>query len=305
MGNAAVTAALGTLTILLLPNAVAMPSSPLGQLRDNLRHALLPSVDSIIDSLLFRLFAYCSRCLCCGRLSSPCRVPHSLRAQAVTRSDVVLWWTPAPVIPRNVFHEEEYLVAWRPLKKESTTDASENADESAAASRELAQWTDLVWTEVFMEGVEPADEEGKGQRRTALLQDLPEGGAVRVRICAVSRCGRSEWCKEEIEVELLEQEKLTERQMAKGIGRSRLVASDGRLCIQCRTPQQTGSPLEFAVVACRPVIGGRDCPHGPFCSRCRRGVGAQVLPSCVCRGLIDTWREPTPADSKGLSTVVA
>lgn len=294
MGNAAVTAAIGTVVVILLPNSIAMQSDVLCQLRESLRRAFLPSVDALVESLLFRAFALCARRCSCGRLASPCRVPHSLRAQAVSRRELVLWWTPSQTSPRNVFHEEVYLCAWRLSTPEPPESCSTTKDADSTDVKPAAEEKPEDWREVLLDGCQPVDgEQGDPgcRRHTALLQDLPDSASLRLRVCAVNRYGRSDWSKEEIELELLKQDKLTDRQMSNGIGRSHAVTSSGRLCVQCLTPQRPGSALAYAEVACRPVVGGRDCKHGPFCSRCRRGVVKEVLPSCVCRGLIDIWRE--------------
>eukprot|EP00439_Symbiodinium_sp_Y106_P043214 s3954_g5.t1 len=60
-------------------------------------------------------------------------------------------------------------------------------------------------------------------------------------------------------------------------------------CVQCRVPQTAGAAF-YAEVLHRPVTV-QGCTHGPFCARCRRSVSAQVLPFCVCRALVSTWRE--------------
>eukprot|EP00931_Biecheleriopsis_adriatica_P011395 TRINITY_DN11248_c0_g1_i1.p1 TRINITY_DN11248_c0_g1~~TRINITY_DN11248_c0_g1_i1.p1 ORF type:complete len:201 (+),score=30.23 TRINITY_DN11248_c0_g1_i1:20-622(+) len=61
-------------------------------------------------------------------------------------------------------------------------------------------------------------------------------------------------------------------------------------CVQCRTPQPTACTAAYAEVAHRPIAMPQ-CDHGPYCPRCRRSVAGQVLPFCVCRALVDHWRE--------------
>ncbi|CAE7695797.1 unnamed protein product [Symbiodinium sp. CCMP2456] len=64
---------------------------------------------------------------------------------------------------------------------------------------------------------------------------------------------------------------------------------DSKDAQRCRVPQTAGSAF-YAEVLHRPVTV-QGCTHGPFCARCRRSVSAQVLPFCVCRALVSTWRE--------------
>eukprot|EP00450_Noctiluca_scintillans_P002377 CAMPEP_0194508116 /NCGR_PEP_ID=MMETSP0253-20130528/38039_1 /TAXON_ID=2966 /ORGANISM="Noctiluca scintillans" /LENGTH=188 /DNA_ID=CAMNT_0039351105 /DNA_START=110 /DNA_END=676 /DNA_ORIENTATION=+ len=49
------------------------------------------------------------------------------------------------------------------------------------------------------------------------------------------------------------------------------------------------------------------CEHGPFCARCQCSVAAQVLPFCVCRGLVQDWREtiwPSVSGGRGQGIAV-
>jgi len=73
--------------------------------------------------------------------------------------------------------------------------------------------------------------------------------------------------------------------------------------VQCRRPQPAKCTAAYADVICRPICQ-RDCTHGPFCARCRWAIAKRVLPTCICRALIDVWRETswpavpvTPSDS--------
>lgn len=283
MGSTALTAAVGTAAILLLPDGIAMMNEPLWQLRTSLRRAFLPAVDGLLDGPLFRLFAHCLRRCCCGRLASPCRAPHTLRAQAVGRSELVLWWMDQ-LGAHNPFHDEAYICAWC-----LAADCVPKLDSTSSAEK-LAVWREVRPQESSLDDSEGSSH-GDGRRHTALLEGLPAGASLRLRVCAVNRWGRSAWSKDEIQVDLPQQEQVTQWQAARGVGRSRVVTSGLLVCLQCRTPQQPESVLSYAELVCRPAVGDRDCPHGPFCSRCRSGISAQVLPSCVCRGLIDTWRE--------------
>lgn len=61
-------------------------------------------------------------------------------------------------------------------------------------------------------------------------------------------------------------------------------------CFQCRAPQPERSPAFFCDVLHRPLFA-LTCEHGPFCSNCHRAISRQTLPSCICRSLVDCWRE--------------
>lgn len=73
-------------------------------------------------------------------------------------------------------------------------------------------------------------------------------------------------------------------------------------CIQCRTTPQLSLGAAFAEVHHRPVTS-QTCQHGPYCPRCRNSVALQVLPFCVCRALVQHWREsPWPTKSSVAET---
>ncbi|CAE8615000.1 unnamed protein product [Polarella glacialis] len=61
-------------------------------------------------------------------------------------------------------------------------------------------------------------------------------------------------------------------------------------CAQCRRPQTGPGNAAYGKVIYRPVFEP-GCQHGPFCERCKRAIAARVLPSCVCRALVESWRE--------------
>lgn len=295
MDSLPVTIAVGLVTVLLLPDAVASWSDSVWQLRQQLRRNFLPSKESFLGNPLVRLVAWCLRKCCCGRLSSRCRPPHSLRAQAIGRSDLLLWWT--STLPDNPFHDEECICAWRVAPAGTSKDASEKekaASKAGPSEEDAASPEPDAWKEVPLEGstFNDPDEGGPtGHRNCALIRELPRGATVQLRACAVNRHGRSEWSLEEIEVDLPRAEKrITERQFEQGVGRSRVVNS-GPICVQCRVPQRCKAEgAHFAEVVCKPVSGSQSCKHGPFCERCFKRISAQVLQSCVCRGLIDSWR---------------
>mmetsp|Transcript_61142 Transcript_61142/g.129129 ORF Transcript_61142/g.129129 Transcript_61142/m.129129 type:complete len:382 (+) Transcript_61142:93-1238(+) len=77
-------------------------------------------------------------------------------------------------------------------------------------------------------------------------------------------------------------------------------------CVQCRLPQPVKCTASYADVLCRSLFQP-DCAHGPFCARCRRSVSCRVLPSCVCRALVNTWHEltwPGPTQAEASDGVV-
>jgi len=79
------------------------------------------------------------------------------------------------------------------------------------------------------------------------------------------------------------------------------------LCTQCRAPVAATGTASYADVLHRPVFVP-NCKHGPFCSRCRSSISSRVLPSCVCRALVDTWREtpwPRPPEAAPATPVDA
>ncbi|CAE8600858.1 unnamed protein product [Polarella glacialis] len=231
------------------------------------------------------LLAGCVRACSCGRLSSRCRPPHSLCAKASGPTEVMLIWTPLRL--PNAFHDERYVIAWRPH-----SDSGEPLD--------------LPWTEQLID----SNLYGTAQdgRWGTLVDGLPEAACLRVRLCSVNRLGRSKWSHEEVEVitlALLQEDGRPVQRPA--CARTRMVSAPGiQLCLQCSTPLSAKKcSRTHAKVACRPIFGP-DCPHGPFCERCRNRVSEQALPCCVCRGLVDTWVEPAkPLQPAATSSVAA
>lgn len=260
----------GAIAILLLPESVAVTSEVVWAIREYLRRNLRQLAQLTAQGPVFRLFVLCARRCCRGYLSSPCQAPHSLRAQAVSESDLVLSWT-ARTPAGNPFHEELYVCAWR------------LAEDSGEAP--------VRWNEHETPAKDYFGDDPERARWTVLLEALPEGVGLRLRVCAENMHGRGEW-SEEIEIEMPTEEVAVsaQRRGVKVLARSRVVANGGRLCLQCRRSQPSSKPVAYACVEC-PSIFLKECPHGPFCARCRRAVSSQVLPSCVCRGLIKTWRE--------------
>lgn len=247
-------------------------------------------------SWVLELLADVVRKFSCGRLSSLCRPPRGLRAQAVGRSEVVLRWVAD--LPGNIFHEENYECGWR-------VEASGSSSPSGTGTSEKRiLWKRRPLDELYCDDQhKPVFGGGGGCREcVALLDGLPEGARLRIRVRSINCFGPSDWAKEEIEVDTAS--------LGKGPGacgptkgRSRVVARTGAdLCLRCRESRPAGkTPAAYAEVACRPLFGG-GCHHGPFCARCCDAMGAQVVPSCVCRALIGSWRDtPPPPLSNGCS----
>merc|ERR1740129_2606877 len=263
-------------TALLLPEHVVVKSEVLWAIREYLRRNLRQIVQLTMQGPCFKLLVFCAKRCSRGYLSSPCRPPHSLKAQAISGGQLVLCWT-ARHPTSNPFHEEWFVCAWR-LASDSTEDP-------------------VSWHEWLVE--ENGNEEAEGDRWMSFAKGLPPGACIRLRVCAVNRYGRGDWSKEEIEIDLPAGHR--EAGGGRGLGqaptRSRTVACGDRLCLQCRTPQPARCSVAYADVVCRPLFA-RDCPHGPFCARCRQLISAQVLPSCICRALIGAWREAESGGAK-------
>ena len=54
------------------------------------------------------------------------------------------------------------------------------------------------------------------------------------------------------------------------------------------------STIQFMAFSKEPVaksIFNPTCVHGPFCHHCRARVGRCILPACVCRALLESWKE--------------
>eukprot|EP00434_Breviolum_minutum_P015517 symbB.v1.2.013667.t1/scaffold973.1/size147933/12 len=61
-------------------------------------------------------------------------------------------------------------------------------------------------------------------------------------------------------------------------------------CIQCgRRALERPALAFFGEAVAKPVF--QPCRHGPFCDRCRAAVGRCILPACVCRALLECWKE--------------
>eukprot|EP00435_Cladocopium_sp_Y103_P061722 s64_g23.t1 len=63
-----------------------------------------------------------------------------------------------------------------------------------------------------------------------------------------------------------------------------------KACIQCRRrSNERPTSAAFAEVVAKPLFAV--CRHGPFCTRCAAAVQRCTLPACVCRALLNSWRQ--------------
>eukprot|EP00401_Gymnodinium_catenatum_P077116 CAMPEP_0117506296 /NCGR_PEP_ID=MMETSP0784-20121206/25835_1 /TAXON_ID=39447 /ORGANISM="" /LENGTH=338 /DNA_ID=CAMNT_0005301765 /DNA_START=90 /DNA_END=1106 /DNA_ORIENTATION=- len=129
-----------------------------------------------VRSPLFRLFVFCGKRGCCGRLSSRCRQPQALKIASTGCTEVTLLWTPH-VPSMNAYHEERYICATRPVTEQS------------GAEGDQAQWQEIELTD------DDVDVKKDGRYR-AFIDKLPENTRLKVRICASNAWGRSTWSDE-------------------------------------------------------------------------------------------------------------
>lgn len=290
MGNAVVFA-VGALGIFLLPELTSLLPAAWSEVREVMRRLFIRIVELLIHFRIFVHLRWCLKRLCNRDLSSLCKAPHSAKAQAIDSSTLVLWWREQKH-QYNPFHEERYLVAWREVTENTgSADAETQNDGNDKWRENIVELCDLS---------DPDDVSGDPRRRklSALMEDLPAQATLRLKVCALNSKGRSEWSREEIEVDLPKSRKFACKHAEQGMGRSRVVSS-ALHCIQCKKPQERVS-LSYSSVACKPVIKCHGCIHGPFCVRCRRRISGQVLASCICNALIDAWHDGPCAQSTRL-----
>eukprot|EP00434_Breviolum_minutum_P041138 symbB.v1.2.036591.t1/scaffold5200.1/size29896/4 len=70
-----------------------------------------------------------------------------------------------------------------------------------------------------------------------------------------------------------------------------LVPKAWKPCIQCGRRALERPPLAFFGEPVAKSIFNPTCVHGPFCHHCRARVGRCILPACVCRALLESWKE--------------
>jgi len=167
--------------VVLLPSSAAARVAPLKAVHRRLRKAARHCLRMSTEGPFYRLIVWCGRKLCLGRLSSRCLAPCALKPVASGRSEALLTFTPQ--LPAwNLFHEEDYVLAWRrPLE---------------GPGGRAPEWQEKVC-------VRRDDcEELSGGKLRVFLASLPEFAWVTIRICAVNAHGRGPW-SQEVRVETL------------------------------------------------------------------------------------------------------
>mmetsp|Transcript_39630 Transcript_39630/g.88793 ORF Transcript_39630/g.88793 Transcript_39630/m.88793 type:complete len:287 (-) Transcript_39630:105-965(-) len=258
-------------TFLLLPEKVLCFSEDVWKLqqswRRELSHVFRSASENVVIRAILDACKWLLRKMSRGAWASPCLPPHSLRARLGGPKEVLVLWTAHH--QANPCHEETYVVAWQ-------------------SNGEKPVWQEEAVTENLCEQI------GGAHDRWGAILDLPDEAVTRIRVCAVNRLGRGDWSREEIEV-------TTTRAKHPG-ARIRLVLAKGvQACANCSNPMsKKPGEAAYAELVCRSVFEP-DCKHGPFCLKCRERVAQKVLPCCVCRGLIQTWRQVPPEDAEETS----
>lgn len=311
--------------VLALPDSAASQHEALWDARERLRGSLFHILELTLQGPIFKFFACGVRKVTGGLFSSRCRPPSALIAKAIGQGAVLVRWRArAPAL--NPFHEERYVCAWRRIADgRGASTVAGGGDPCGAAGGGGACEGDVEWqlrvvTENLCRRDAFMDTLGWG----VILEGLPDAGILRLRVRAENRWGRSAWATEELEVDMSRRQGDASegvvtngpfhRDCGIGSGRSsfpgrsrssalasRGAGAGGRPCLRCRAPQATSGAScvgLYADVVSRPLFG-KECPHGPFCPRCRHRVSVQTLPSCVCRALVGTWRDgearPSPS----------
>lgn len=282
-----------SVAVLLLPESIVQASELLYQFRASLRRALAWIAENTVGGPFFKLLQKCLKKLfgINGQdsrgisLSLTWDAPHSLRAEALSGDELMVWWTARP-------GQEHFICAWHLVA-------------------DAPRWHESIVTENGCRA--------KGLRWTTVLKlhslssESSEGNAlrVRIRVCAAHQGGRSSW-SEEKELELVantqeEQSSACNGSLPKAATITDAAAASAGttalqelerhwLCCQCRAPQPKCFLASYADVLYRPLFA-EGCTHGPYCRRCCRAISDQVLPTCVCRALIGSWREEVPSDA--------
>eukprot|EP00929_Paragymnodinium_shiwhaense_P051642 TRINITY_DN25953_c1_g1_i11.p1 TRINITY_DN25953_c1_g1~~TRINITY_DN25953_c1_g1_i11.p1 ORF type:complete len:337 (-),score=41.16 TRINITY_DN25953_c1_g1_i11:125-1135(-) len=273
----------GAAVVVCLPDDAACKSEMLWLWRARLRRQLLGFLEAVVKSPLVQLVAYLLRSISFGIFSARCRAPHSLSAKVVGSGHLLLRWrTRTPEL--NPLHQEHYVVACRTVEGHTTSSACAAGRQHSTEPSASGQDSD-VWKEWRISDNLLVNEENSW---AAVLDCLPRNSCLRLRVCAENRWGRSAWAQDELEVE-------TSHHAAAASGKVRSIPRAGaRLCLRCRAPSDhtaahgVKSAGHFADVVSKSLFA-KECPHGPFCARCRIRVSEQAIPSCVCRALVADW----------------
>jgi hypothetical protein len=163
-----VTLLVGAVGLLLLPSSLIAPIKPLKKFQDKLRTLWNRAVELSFEGPAFKLMVWSGKKGCCGRLSSKCRPPKSVKAKPQSTKEAFLHWTPD--LPRNPFHEEEYICSWRIADEKKET-----------------------WRSKQM-GIGEFEE--SNGRMKACVDALPPNTKILFRVCAANSKGRGPWSEE-------------------------------------------------------------------------------------------------------------
>lgn len=181
-GHCSLAIVIGSITIMLLPYSMVSRNRVLKKLRSMVRRFLERILYLSSQGPFYRVFAWVGKRCGCGYLSSKCGAPTTLRVKATGVTEAVFYWNPH--LGLNPFHEEKYIVEWKPAKSE------DNA---------------LAWKKVTAQGKNSGYEdmgEGKKLKWRVFISGLPESDKVKIRCRAWNRRGLGPWSTE-VEVETL------------------------------------------------------------------------------------------------------
>lgn len=163
------------LLIILLPSSVASKIAPLKTVHKRLRKGARHCLRMSTQGPFYRFLVWSGRKLSVGRLSSRCAQPSKLRPCASGRSEVLVTFTPE--LPAwNLFHEEDYVLAWRRSLE--------------GPGGQAPQWHEKAYSRS-----DDCEELGGGRLRV-FLAGLPEFAGLTLRVCAESPHGRGPWSQE-------------------------------------------------------------------------------------------------------------
>jgi len=170
-GNISCTVIIGCLTVLLLPKDLVSKIWIAKKVRSKITKSFKRMAKLSTQGPFYRLFQWCGRKGACGKLSSKCQQPQSVKLSAIGRHDATLAWNPK--LPVNPFHEETYVCAWK------RADAGEG---SSWHTKELS--------------AHDMESEKEGKRLRVNIPELPEETRILARVCAKGSWGRGPWSEE-------------------------------------------------------------------------------------------------------------
>jgi len=164
------------LILIFMPKSILSKFRLLRKFRQRLVESWQKAVDLTLEGPVFRLWVWSGKKIFVGRLASMPRAPHGLKVKAsgISEADVTL----CPTWGWNPFHEEDYVLAWRP-----------QAD------------IESDWTASVLKRDEACEDiSGKSSRKNTKLktfiEKLPEGTTFQCRMAAVSIWGQGPWSKQ-------------------------------------------------------------------------------------------------------------